>query len=347
MLGTRTDSLPDCRPLLAGPDDLTLVFQPIVDLVGARVAGYAALPRFPGTAGAHVWLAAAREAGLASEVQALTVHKALAAVPALPPGCFLTVDVDPVLLGAPQVRRAWAGLPGLAGLAIRLLGDVQPGDTALLARLEELRDRGALVLTDGARPGPAGPDLVSLRLTEDISGREPLPAVLAELAVREAGRLGARVLADGLATPADLAAAVRLDVGLGRGWLLAPPSPQFTSLSAEVRTLVSSHAARARRDRTVARLVRPVRQVAVGEPVGAPPAVLVDRSGDPLALLLADASGVRTAALWPAVHPSAGIGETLQLALTRPSGQRFDPVVCTDPAGQVIGLLRVQDLVGG
>ena len=32
MLGTRTARLPDCRPLLADPDDLTLVFQPIVDL---------------------------------------------------------------------------------------------------------------------------------------------------------------------------------------------------------------------------------------------------------------------------------------------------------------------------
>ena len=46
MLGTRT-ALPDCRPLLADPDDLQLVFQPIVDLAGATVAGYEALARFP------------------------------------------------------------------------------------------------------------------------------------------------------------------------------------------------------------------------------------------------------------------------------------------------------------
>ena len=48
MLGTRSAALPDCRPLLADPDDLTLVFQPIVDLAGATVAGYEALARFPG-----------------------------------------------------------------------------------------------------------------------------------------------------------------------------------------------------------------------------------------------------------------------------------------------------------
>ena len=44
------------------------------------------------------------------------------------------------------------------------------------------------------------------------------------------------------------------------------------------------------------------------------------------------------------VHPSADVAETLQRALTRPPAQRFDPVLCTDPAGTVLGLLRVEDL---
>ena len=83
MLGTRMAGLPDCRPLLADPDDLTLVFQPIVDLAGATVAGYEALARFPGAAGPDVWFAAAAEAGVAAELEALAIHKALAAVPAL------------------------------------------------------------------------------------------------------------------------------------------------------------------------------------------------------------------------------------------------------------------------
>src|SRR3954466_1658747 len=51
-----TSTLPDrwdCRPLLADEDDLTVVFQPIVDLASATVAGYEALSRFPGTAAPH------------------------------------------------------------------------------------------------------------------------------------------------------------------------------------------------------------------------------------------------------------------------------------------------------
>ncbi len=57
MLDTRTARLPDCRPLLADPDDLTLVFQPIVDLAGATVAGYEVLARFSGAAAPDVWFA--------------------------------------------------------------------------------------------------------------------------------------------------------------------------------------------------------------------------------------------------------------------------------------------------
>src|SRR3954453_3157083 len=83
MLGTRPGQLPDCRPLLADPDDLTLVFQPIVDLAAATVAGYEAVARFPGTAGPDVWFAAAADVGVGAELAALAVHRALAAVPGL------------------------------------------------------------------------------------------------------------------------------------------------------------------------------------------------------------------------------------------------------------------------
>jgi EAL domain-containing protein (putative c-di-GMP-specific phosphodiesterase class I) len=120
MLGTHTALLPDCRPLLADPDDLTLVFQPIVDLAGATVAGYEALARFPGTAGPDVWFAAAAEAGVAAELEALAIHKALAAVDALPPDTFLTVNVSPHLLGSAPVRDALATRPALHRVVVEL-----------------------------------------------------------------------------------------------------------------------------------------------------------------------------------------------------------------------------------
>src|SRR5947209_6678571 len=120
MQGTRVISLPDCRPLLADPDDLTLVYQPIVDLAAARVVGYEALSRFPGTAGPDVWFAAAADAGLAPELESLAVYKALATVDGLPADTFLTVNVSPHLLGNPQLQEALAVRDDLHRVVIEL-----------------------------------------------------------------------------------------------------------------------------------------------------------------------------------------------------------------------------------
>src|SRR5687768_8976627 len=159
-----------------------------------------------------------------------------------------------------------------------------------------------------------------------------------------AGRIDAWMLAEGLETAAELAAFARLGVPLGQGWLLGRPAPGFASLGPDVVSLVSSQVARARLTDSVASLLRPVRQT---EQTGElPPAVLVGPLGEPVGLVLAD---LRTAEVYTApvslrVHPSADIGETLQRALTRPPAQRFDPVLCTDPTGAVLGMLRVEDL---
>src|SRR3712207_5262588 len=118
MTATPVSSLPDCRPLLADPDDLTLVFQPIVDLTAVRVVGYEALACFPGTAGPEVWFAAAADRGLAAELEALAVTKALAAVPLLPDDTFLAVEVGPHLLGSSPVQDALASRPDLRRVVV-------------------------------------------------------------------------------------------------------------------------------------------------------------------------------------------------------------------------------------
>jgi hypothetical protein len=110
---------------------------------------------------------------------------------------------------------------------------------------------------------------------------------------------------------------------------------------------VRAQVARARLPESVAGLLRPVRQCEVGATLpGVPPAVLLGALGEPVGLLL---SCPRTAEAFTApvslrVPPSADVPETLQRALARPPAQRFDPVVCTDPTGAVLGLLRIEDL---
>jgi EAL domain-containing protein (putative c-di-GMP-specific phosphodiesterase class I) len=357
MLGTRTDRLPDCRPLLADPDDLTLAFQPIVDLAAATVAGYEALARFPGAAGPDVWFAAAAEAGIAAELEALAIHKALAVVPALPPDTFLTVNVSPHLLGSAPVQQALATRPSLQRVVVELTEHTPVHDLAALRRqTDELRARGALIALDDAGSGYSGlqqlatlrPQVVKLdRALVSDADTDPVRVALAEMLGEFAGRIDAWLLAEGIETAAELAAFVQLGVPLAQGWLLGRPGPGLTPLAPETVDLVRAQVARARMTDSVVRLLRPVRQCSVGEGApGVPPAVLVGGQGEPVALWLADPRTAEhyTAPVSLRVHPTTDIDDALQRALTRAPAQRFDPVLCTDPSGDVLGLLRIEDL---
>jgi EAL domain-containing protein (putative c-di-GMP-specific phosphodiesterase class I) len=357
MTATPVRILPDCRPLLADPDDLTLVFQPIVDLAAVRVVGYEALSRFPGTAGPDVWSAAAADCGLAAELEALALTKALAAVPLLPGDAFLAVDVSRHLLGSAPVQEALATRPDLGRVVVELTGHVPVDDLdALRRQADGLRARGALVALEDAGSGYSGlqqmavvrPQVVTLdrALVTDVD-TDPVRTALTEMVGEFADRIGARLLAEGVETAGELAALTRLGVPLARGWLLGRPAPGFAPLAPEVAALVRTHAARARGGEGVAALVRPVRQNDVAEPPPAvPPAVLVTEQGEPVVLWLAchRTAEPYTAPVSLRAHPSDGVAETLQRAMARPPALRLDPVVCTDAAGAVVGLLRVEDL---
>lgn len=357
MVGTRSRSLPDCRPLLADPDDLTLVFQPIVDLAGARIAGYEALSRFPGTATPDVWFAAADDVGLGAELEALAVVKALDTVPLLPADTFLTINVSPHLLGSGPVQEALASRPDLHRVVVELTEHAPVDDlTALRRQTEALRDRGALIALDDAGSGYSGlqqmaelrPQIVKLdRALVSGADADPVRTALAEMLGEFAGRIDAWLLAEGIETPGELAAFAGLGVPLAQGWLLGRPSPDFAPLAPQVAAVIRGQVARARLTESVAGLIRPARQISDGEAIaGIPPAVVVGDLGEPRSLVLADprTAEVYTSAVSLRVHPSADIVETLQRALTRAPAQRFEPVVCTDPTGAVLGLLRVEDL---
>jgi hypothetical protein len=176
---------------------------------------------------------------------------------------------------------------------------------------------------------------------------DPVRVALAEMLGEFAGRIDAWLLAEGIETAAELAAFAHLGVPLAQGWLLGRPSPWFAPLSAEATRLVRAQVARARLTDTVASLLRPVRQCTVGEDVpGVPPVVLLGPQGEPTGLLLSDprTAEVYTAPVSLRVHPTTDITQALQRALTRAPAVRFDPVVCTDPSGHVLGLLRIEDL---
>jgi EAL domain-containing protein (putative c-di-GMP-specific phosphodiesterase class I) len=355
-----TSTLPDrwdCRPLLAGEDDLDVVFQPIVDLASASVAGYEALARFPGTAAPDVWFAAAAEAGLGAELEALAIRRALASLPDLPPNTFMTVNVSPHLLCTAPIAAAFAEPATLRRVVVELTEHSPMNDlTELRRQTAALRGRGALIAIDDAGSGYAGlqqlaeirPQLVKLdRALVTGADSDPVKAALAEMVGTFTSRIDAWLLAEGIETAGELAVFARLGVPLAQGWLLGRPARGFAPLTPEVTDLVRKQVARAQLSESVASLLRPIRQrEAFDGDDGPPPYVVLDRTEVPTELVLADP---RTGAPYRApvtlrVHASAGVTETLQRALTRPPVHRFDPVLCTDRNGAVLGLLRLEDL---
>lgn len=68
-----------------------------------------------------VWLGQARRHGVAADLEAASLRRALEARPHLPSNTFLTVNVSPDLLATPAVRDVWDGERwDLAGVVVEL-----------------------------------------------------------------------------------------------------------------------------------------------------------------------------------------------------------------------------------
>lgn len=364
LLARRQDSLSwdvALRRVLTDPEALRIVYQPIVDLVTAAAVGYEALARFSGppVAGPAEWFAAAAKLGMAAELEALAVRRALATRGSLPPNCFLTVNVSPHLLDSAPVRAAFDDHSPLGGVVVELTEHEAVLDqVGLIRRAGQLREQGAILGLDDAGAGYSGlrqmaavrPGLVKLdRSLVDQVDRDPVKATLAELLGRFAGRLDAWILAEGIERLEELDSFIALGFPLGQGYLLGRPGPDFAGIDPELARHIRGLAATGNAA-TIAALVE--RVDAVDErprrtnsmPVGEV-AVVVDAAHRPSRVLIADPSGRMSS------HPismstltSAPVDETMLAAISRPSSCRFQPIVCTDELGRFAGIVRVERL---
>jgi len=231
------------RVVLDDPGALRCVFQPVVELERGTIVGYEALSRFSpddemGPAG---WFDLARSCALGPELQALAVARALA-VPDRPEGTWLSVNLDPSVLGSEAVQDV---LPDdLRGVVIEITEQELPSDDGLLqGQLTTLRERGALIALDDAGAGYAGlshvvrvrPDIVKLdrTLVADVH-RDQVRFALIEAFVSFARRTGAQVCAEGIETYEQLEALAEAEVMLGQGYRLARPGAPWVGVPAEI-----------------------------------------------------------------------------------------------------------------
>jgi EAL domain-containing protein (putative c-di-GMP-specific phosphodiesterase class I) len=109
-----------------------------------------------------------------------------------------------------------------------------PDQPALVRRVRQLRRTGFGFAVDDAGAGYASfaliaalrPSLIKIdrQIVRGIS-HDGARQALVEAFVRFAGRIGARLAAEGIERTADLATVRRLGVELGQGYLLGRPSP--------------------------------------------------------------------------------------------------------------------------
>jgi diguanylate cyclase (GGDEF)-like protein len=234
--------------LLARPDGLRAVFQPIVALRGGEVVGHEALARFADGAPADVWFARSRRAGLAPQLEAAAIRAALAAGGPPLGRAHLSLNLSPNVLSSAEVAAA---LPDdLTGVVVEITEHELVGDDQRLAHdLAALRRRGARIAVDDAGAGYAGlkqlmrvqPDVIKLdrALVEHID-RDFAKAALVESFVSFGRRTGAVLCAEGVERPEELRALADAGVDYAQGYFLARPGAPWPAVSAEALELCRS-----------------------------------------------------------------------------------------------------------
>lgn len=347
-----------------------LAFQPIADLARGTVVGYEALARFggPPVAPPDEWFRAAVQLGHGPALEARVIADALASREALPPDCFLSVNVSPDVLLSPPVSAAFAAGGVLDRLVVELTEHAASTDfAAVVARLARLRDLGAYIAIDDAGTGHSGltrilevrPSFVKLDrgLVVDID-RDPAKRALVEMIGTFAGRIDSWIIAEGIERLGELEELVRLGVPLGQGYLLGRPAPRWsTGLPPALLDAVLATADRREDGDSVARLVE--RTPSVGgerlhelpglflDDPGLEAAVVVDAHARPVALhtRAAAVEGARPNRRIVVVRADTPIAETAERAMTRERPERFDPVICCDGLGAYLGTVGIDRLL--
>jgi diguanylate cyclase (GGDEF)-like protein/PAS domain S-box-containing protein len=260
----RLDMASDLQRAIAR-EELTLQYQPIVELATSRVTGAEALVRWwrgDEAVPPRAFLAVAEDSGLIVQLGEWVLRKACAQGAAWRAASWdvgVSVNLSLRQLNAPQfpaqvaAALAESNLPPGA-LTIEVGERMLVEDAGLVAdRLAELRDLGVKLAIDDFGIGYAS--LAHLRqLPVDIIkidpsfvaglGQDPTLTLLTRTIVQVGRDLGMRVVAEGIEQPRQLAELREMGCGYGQGFLVARPMAA-SGVDALIRTAVGAPAAQA------------------------------------------------------------------------------------------------------
>jgi EAL domain-containing protein (putative c-di-GMP-specific phosphodiesterase class I)/DNA-binding NarL/FixJ family response regulator len=224
------------RRALADDGNLTMVFQPIVELRDRRIVGAEALARFAGPPrrGPSAWFEEARVVGLAEELELCAVRRAVTALDELPANLFLTVNVSPATLSKERFLRFVAEIDS-ARLVAEVTEHAPIRDYDRLAdAVGRLREHGVRLAIDDAGAGFASlrhilrlnPDVIKLDLTliRDIHRDQSKRALAAGL-ISFAHESQTTIIAEGIERAAEAKTLVDLGVEEAQGYYFGRPGP--------------------------------------------------------------------------------------------------------------------------
>lgn len=216
-------------------DQLSIVYQPIVDLECARITGYESLARFAATPSRSPdqWFHDAHTVGLGVELELRAIEMALQTLPGLPAGIDLAVNASPDTVLDERLFRLLDTAPALSHLVLEITEHAMVERyEALAARLKSPRERGLKIAVDDAGAGYAsfrhilnlGPDRIKLdmSLTRDIDA-DPARRALAAALIHFSADTGSTLVAEGVETAAEVATLLELGVTKAQGYFLGRP----------------------------------------------------------------------------------------------------------------------------
>ena len=223
-------------------DTLTIVFQPVVATDSGQVIGLEALARFPVEAGLtpDVWFADADAVGLGVKLEIAAVSSALRALPDVPDGVLLGVNVSPAVAESAELHKVLDAVD-VSRVVLEMTEHAPVADyTRLRSALQPFRDRGLRIAVDDAGAGYASlrhilwlaPDFIKLdiTITRDID-TDIARAALASALIEFAAKVGSGILAEGVETQAELDTIRTLGANAAQGYHLGRPGTLAESLA--------------------------------------------------------------------------------------------------------------------
>ncbi|QIG53769.1 EAL domain-containing protein [Altererythrobacter sp. BO-6] len=227
--------------------DFEVVYQPIVSLADRSLWGFEALARFPDADDVSPtrWFEEAFEAGLAIDLDLALINRAVAILPRLDEGIYLSINVNASTALSGKLTEELSGAE-LDKLVIELSEhDAVKDYGALNENLRKLKGNWRLAVDDvGAGYSSlrhildVGPDIMKLDMTfvRNID-RRPSRAALVKAIVTFAKASGTLLIAEGIENYQEAEELQRLGVEFGQGYHFARPASKEQALSLQKRGL--------------------------------------------------------------------------------------------------------------